>query len=46
MPEILKGWRTEAWLALVILALGALWSALTPYFLTVSNMVDILETCR
>jgi simple sugar transport system permease protein len=34
----------EAWLALVVVLLAAFWSLLTPYFLTLSNGVDILET--
>jgi len=35
---------TEHWLALVILALAAFWSMMTPWFLTLPNAVDILET--
>jgi simple sugar transport system permease protein len=44
MPELPKAVGTEVWLALVIVLLGALWSILTPWFLTIPNMVDILET--
>jgi simple sugar transport system permease protein len=36
--------RTEFWLALVILALGAALSLATPYFLTLSNAVDLVES--
>jgi simple sugar transport system permease protein len=35
---------TEFWLALVILALGAALSFASPWFLTLPNLVDILET--
>jgi simple sugar transport system permease protein len=44
MPE--TPWRlgTEHWLALVIVVLAAFWSLMTPWFLTLPNAVDILET--
>ena len=44
MPDLPKAIGTEIWLALVIVLLAALWSVLTPWFLTLPNMVDILET--
>jgi simple sugar transport system permease protein len=43
MPELGR-LRTEGWLAVVIVLLGTVWSLLTPYFLTLPNMVDIVET--
>ncbi|MFO1070815.1 MAG: ABC transporter permease [Geminicoccaceae bacterium] len=46
MPERLarlRG-RTETWLALVLLLLCIVWSVLSPWFLTLSNLVDIVET--
>jgi simple sugar transport system permease protein len=36
--------RTEIYLAIVILVVGAILSGLSPYFLTVSNLVDLVET--
>ena len=36
--------RPEIWLALVILALGAALGAASPYFLTLSNLVDLVES--
>lgn len=44
MPEMPRTLGTEVWLALVIVILGAVWSILTPYFLTIPNVVDIMET--
>lgn len=50
MPETLSALRrrfggsTEAWLALAILVLAAAWTALTPYFLTAANLVDLVES--
>lgn len=44
MRESPKAFGTEIWLALVIVVLGGLWSVLTPWFLTVPNLVDIVET--
>jgi simple sugar transport system permease protein len=44
MPDWTRRFGTEGWLAVAILLLGALWSLLTPYFLTLPNMVDIVET--
>ncbi|MEJ1160317.1 ABC transporter permease [Prosthecomicrobium sp. N25] len=43
MPEMPR-LGTEGWLFVVILLLGAVWSLLTPWFLTLPNAVDILET--
>jgi simple sugar transport system permease protein len=43
MPERWRD-RTEPWLALVIVILGVLWATLTPYFLTASNAVDLIES--
>src|SRR5258708_6522836 len=36
--------RTEIYLALVILVVGAIFSVLSPYFLTLSNLIDLVET--
>jgi simple sugar transport system permease protein len=36
--------RTEIYLAIVILLIGAMLSVLSPYFLTVSNLIDLVET--
>jgi len=36
--------RTEALLLLVVLAVGAVWSLLSPEFLTPANVVDLLES--
>ena len=44
MPDVTRRFGTEHWLALVILALAAFWSLMTPWFLTLPNAVDILET--
>ncbi len=44
MPDLTRRFGTEHWLALVIVALAAFWSLMTPYFLTLPNAVDILET--
>ena len=44
MRELPKALGTEMWLALSVVLLGAVWSVLTPWFLTIPNMVDILET--
>jgi simple sugar transport system permease protein len=44
MRDLSRGLPTEAWLVLVIVILGAVWSVLTPWFLTLPNMVDIAET--
>jgi simple sugar transport system permease protein len=44
MPEIRGRLGTEHWLALVIVILAAFWTLMTPWFLTLPNAVDILET--
>jgi simple sugar transport system permease protein len=44
MPEIRQRLGTEHWLAVVIVILAAFWSLMTPWFLTLPNAVDILET--
>ncbi len=46
MPDFLArlSGRTEVYLAVVVVAIGALLSLLTPYFLTTSNFVDLIET--
>jgi simple sugar transport system permease protein len=44
MPEIRQRLGTEHWLALVIVILATFWSLMTPWFLTLPNAVDILET--
>lgn len=36
--------RTEIYLAIVILAIGATFGVLSPYFLTLSNLIDLVET--
>jgi simple sugar transport system permease protein len=36
--------RTEIYLAVVILVIGAALSVLSPYFFTVSNFIDLIET--
>lgn len=38
------GRRTEGLLLLVILLVGAVWSVLTPHFLTLQNLVDLVES--
>lgn len=38
------GRRTEGLLLLVILLVGAVWSLLTPHFLTLQNLVDLVES--
>jgi simple sugar transport system permease protein len=43
MPESWRG-RTEPWLVLVILAIGAGLGLASPYFLTLSNFVDLIES--
>jgi simple sugar transport system permease protein len=44
MLEVRQRLGTEHWLAVVIVILAAFWSLLTPWFLTLPNAVDILET--
>ena len=47
MPDALRAafhGRSEPWLALVILALGAVLAVASPYFLTPSNAVDLVES--
>jgi simple sugar transport system permease protein len=44
MPDLTRRFGTEHWLALVIIALAAFWSLMTPWFLSLPNAVDILET--
>ncbi|HEY7384739.1 MAG TPA: ABC transporter permease [Beijerinckiaceae bacterium] len=44
MPDLSRRLATEHWLAIVVLLLAAFWSLMTPYFLTVPNFVDIMET--
>jgi simple sugar transport system permease protein len=36
--------RTEIYLAVVIVAIGVILSVLSPYFFTVSNFIDLMET--
>jgi simple sugar transport system permease protein len=50
MPDMLRKFplpafprTTEAYLALAILLLAIIWSLATPYFLTLANLVDLLE---
>src|SRR5260221_7639056 len=45
MPDLLRKFprTTEAYLALAILLLAIIWSLATPYFLTLANLVDLLE---
>jgi simple sugar transport system permease protein len=38
------GGSSEKNLALVILALGVLWTILTPHFLTAANLIDLIES--
>jgi simple sugar transport system permease protein len=44
MLEVRQRLGTEHWLAVVIVVLAAFWSLMTPWFLTLPNAVDILET--
>jgi simple sugar transport system permease protein len=44
MLEVRQRLGTEHWLAVVIVILAAFWSLMTPWFLTLPNAVDILET--
>ena len=46
MPDLLArlSGRTEVYLAVVIVLIGALLSVLTPYFLTLANLFDLIET--
>jgi simple sugar transport system permease protein len=46
MPDLLArlSGRTEFYLAVVIVVIGALLSVLSPYFLTISNLIDLIET--
>ena len=46
MPDLaarLSG-RTETWLAIVIVLIGCVLSFLSPYFFTLSNFIDLIET--
>ena len=46
MPDLLARFsgRTEVYLAIVILLIGVVLSVLSPYFLTLSNFIDLIET--
>src|SRR5258708_24237111 len=46
MPDLLARFsgRTEAYLAVVIVLIGAVLGILSPYFLTLANLIDLLET--
>src|SRR5258708_37102750 len=46
MPDLLARFsgRTEAYLAVVIVLIGAVLGLLSPYFLTLSNFIDLIET--
>ena len=44
MPDASRGFSHEVWLLLVIVAMGAVLSLAAPGFLSVANVVDLLET--
>ncbi|WP_407051176.1 ABC transporter permease [Methyloraptor flagellatus] len=46
MPEAIRAlkYSTEAWLALAILVLAVVWTIATPHFLTVPNLIDLVES--